>query len=322
MSKKYKILIIRFSSIGDIILTTPIIRCLKNQLNVEIDFLTKPRYQDLIISNPYIREVITLSSVSQTIDILKSSHYDFVIDLQNSFRSFIIRLSLAAKSYSFPKYGLKRYLLIYFGVNLLNNHVVDRYFKSVEKLNVYNDSKGVDYFFSSKKFQIDFNIKQKYICWCIGGTYEQKKLSAMQIINVISQIDIPVLLIGGESEKEISSEITNRFHRDNILDLCGETTFDESAYLMKKSKLVLTNDTGMMHIASAFDIPIISFWGCTKPELGFYAYQANIKSKQLVSAMSLQPCSKHGKSCRFKRKGCVKQIDEVLIVKTVKRLLK
>ena len=302
-------------------LTTPIIRCLKNQLNVELDFLTKPRYQDLITSNPNIREVITLSGVSQTIDVLKSNDYDFVVDLQNSFRSLIIRLFLAVKSYSFPKYSLKRYLLINFGINLLNNHIVNRYFKSVEKLNVYNDSNGVDYFFASKKFQIDFNVKQKYICWCIGGTYEQKRLSAMQIINVLSQIDLPVVLIGSESDKKNSSEIINRIHRNNILDLCGETTYDESAYLMKKSTLVLTNDTGMMHIASAFDVPIISFWGCTKPELGFYAYQANTKSKKIISAMSLRPCSKHGKSCRFKKKGCIKQIDEDLILKTVKRLL-
>lgn len=302
-------------------LTTPIIRCLKNQLNVDLDFLTKPIYQDLIISNPNVREVITLSSVSQTINILKSKDYDFIVDLQNSFRSLIIRLSLSVKSYSFPRYSFKRYLLIYFGVNLLKNHIVDRYFKSVEKLNVYNDSKGIDYFFASKKFQIDFNVKQEYICWCIGGTYEQKRLSAMQIINVISQIGIPVLLLGGESDKKISSEITNRINRDNILDLCGETTYDKSAYLMKKSKLVLTNDTGMMHIASAFDVPIISFWGCTKPELGFYAYQANIKSKKIISGISFRPCSKHGKSCRYNKKGCVKQIDEDLILKTVKRLL-
>ncbi len=302
-------------------LTTPIIRCLKNQLEVEIDFLTKASYQELIISNPYIREVITLSGISKTIDIVKSSDYDFIIDLQNSFRSFIIRLSLETKSYTFPKYSLKRYLLIYFGINLFNNHIVDRYFKSVEKLNIYNDNNGVDYFFTNKNFQIDFNTKQDYVCWCIGGTHENKRLSAIQIINVISKIDIPVLLIGGELEKKISSRIINCVNRDNIFDLCGKTSFDESAYLMKKSKLVLTNDTGMMHIASAFDIPIISFWGCTKPDLGFYPYRSNIKSTYIVSDMSVRPCSKHGKSCRLTSEGCIKQINEDLIVNTVKGLL-
>jgi ADP-heptose:LPS heptosyltransferase len=303
-------------------LTTPIIRCLKDQLDVDIDFLTKDRYQDLIIPNPNIRDVITLDSMSKTIALLKFREYDFVIDLQNSFRSFIIRSVLAAKSFSFSKYNFRRYLLIYCGINLLNNHIVDRYFTSVDKLNIYNDNKGINYFFASKKYKIDFNTKQEYVCWCIGGTYENKRLSAMQIINVISQIDIPVLLIGSKSEKKISSKIVNSIHCDNVFDLCGETSIDESAYLMKKSKIVLTNDTGMMHIASAFDIPIISFWGCTKPELGFYAYQSNIKSQNITTSISVKPCSKHGKSCRFTKKGCIKQIDEDLIVTTVKTLLK
>ena len=322
MCKKSKILIIRFSSIGDIILTTPLIRCLKNQLNVEIDFLTKSEYKDLVVSNPHVSEVITLSSISKTLDVLRSKNYNYIIDLQNNLRSLFIRLILLVKSYSFPKHNLKRYILIYFGINFLNNHIVDRYFNSVKKLNINNDDRGVDYFFSSKKFHLDFNIKQDYICWCIGGTYEQKRLSDIQIINVISKIEHPFLLIGGSKEKEISSRIKNSIGRKNIFDLCGETSIDESAYLMKKSKLVLTNDTGMMHIASAFDVPIISFWGCTKPSLGFYPYQANIKSEYIITDLSIKPCSKHGKYCRFQSTGCIKQINDEVIINTIKRLLK
>jgi heptosyltransferase-2 len=91
---------------------------------------------------------------------------------------------------------------------------------------------------------------------------------------------------------------------------------------MKKSKLVLTNDTGMMHIASAFKIPIVSFWGCTKPSLGFYPYQANIKSEHIITNISEKPCSKHGNSCRFHSSGCIKRIDDDIIFNTVARLLK
>ena len=322
MCKKSKILIIRFSSIGDIILTTPLLRCLNNQLNVEIDYLTKSEYKDLVTSNPHVNEVITLGSISETLDILRSKNYNYVIDLQNSLRSLLIRSLLFIKSYSFSKYNFKRYILIYFGINFLNNHIVDRYFKSVKRLNINNDKKGVDYYFGSKKFHLDFNIEQDYICWCIGGTYEQKRLSYVQILNVISKIEHPVLFIGGSKEKEISSRIKNRISRNNIFDLCGKTSIDESAYLMKKSKLILTNDTGMMHIASAFDVPIISFWGCTKPSLGFYPYQANIKSECIITDKSKNPCSKHGKHCRFQNKGCIKQINDEVIINTIKRLLK
>ena len=132
----------------------------------------------------------------------------------------------------------------------------------------------------------------------------------------------PVVLLGGSFENSLGDDIVQGSNYEKIYNFCGSISLDQSAYLIRHSTLVLSNDTGLMHVAAAFKKPIISFWGCTKPELGFYAYQANIKSKQLVSAMSLHPCSKHGKSCRFKRKGCVKQIDEALIVETVKRLLK
>jgi ADP-heptose:LPS heptosyltransferase len=320
--RKPKILVIRFSSIGDIILTTPLIRCLKHQIDAEIDFLTKSNYQDLIISNPNISEVITFSTFPKTIDVLKSKKYDFVIDLQNNFRSLRIRSLLTVKSYTFSKNNFRRYILIYFGINLLNNHIVDRYFKSVEELNISNDNQGIDYFISNKNLKIDFNTDQEYICWCIGGTYEQKKLSVMQITNVISKIELPILFIGGESEKKISSQIINSMKCNNVSDLCGKTSIDESAYLIKKSKLVLTNDTGMMHIASAFDIPIISFWGCTKPSLGFSPYQANVKSETIITELSGRPCSKHGKYCRFQSDGCIKEIDEDIIINTVTRLLK
>ncbi len=322
MSKKLNILIVRFSSIGDIILTTPVVRCIKDQTGGDIDFLTKSKYKELLVNNPNIREVLTVSNFSQTIKLLKSRKYDCVIDLQNNLRSLKIRVLLGIKSYTFSKENVKRYLLIYFGINLLGNHTVDRYFTSVENLNVYNDKKGLDYFINSDKLNIDFNIKQDYICWCIGGTYEQKRLSAMQIANVISKINLPVLFLGGSEEKKLSREIVKNGKCKNVFDFCGETSFEESAYLMQKSRLVLTNDTGMMHIAAAFDVPIISFWGCTKPSLGFYPYQANVKSETIIAGFSERPCSKHGKYCRFQSAGCIKEIDEDIILNTVESLLK
>ena len=154
MLKKPKILVIRFSSIGDIILTTPVIRCLKYQLDAEIDFLTKGEYKDVIISNPNINEVLTLSNLSKTIDVLRSKDYDFVIDLQKNILSLMIRLALRVKSYTFSKNNFKRFLLIYFGINLMRDHIVDRYFKAVKKLNVYNDNNGIDYFTNTTTFYI------------------------------------------------------------------------------------------------------------------------------------------------------------------------
>ena len=321
MQEPLKILVIRFSSIGDIILTTPIIRCLKQQLNADVDFLTKTKYHELLTSNPYINKIITTkNSINFILENLRANNYDVIIDLQNNFRSFKLRLALGVKSYTFSKQNFKRYLLIYFGVDLLKNHIVDRYFKAVADLNVYNDEKGIDYFIKDTP-KIDFNINQNYICWCIGGAHNRKKLSALQISRVINNIELPIVLLGGNEDKPISAEVIKHAKINSLYDFCGKTTIEESAYLIKESQLVLSNDTGMMHIASAFSIPIISFWGCTKPSLGFSPYKASQKSQNIISSISKNPCSKHGRYCKFKPQGCVKEIDSEIIFKTIKRLL-
>ena len=322
MSKKLKILVIRFSSIGDIILTTPILRCLKSQLNCDIDFLTNRKYQSLLVSNPNIRDIYLLKYKSnETINFLKDKEYDIIIDLQNNLRSLKIRLGLKIKSFVITKENIKRYILIYFGLNLLNNHIVDRYFKTVENLKVYNDNRGIDYALRNvpnPKLEID----KDYISWCIGGTHEAKKLSVKQISNVINKLNIDVVLIGGTDEKNIAAEIIMNTMSKKVHSFCGEISIEESAYLIKKSRLFLTNDTGMMHIASAFDNPIISFWGCTKPSLSFSAYMPNKNSENIIIELSKRPCSKHGKYCRFQSKGCIKEIDYITIYKTITRLIK
>jgi ADP-heptose:LPS heptosyltransferase len=313
---------VRFSSIGDIILTTPILRCLKSQLKCEIDFLTKRSYQSILLSNPNIRDIYTLEdNPNGTINFLRNKEYDIIIDLQNNLRSLKIRIGLKIKSFVVKKVNIKRYILIYFGINLLNNHIVDRYFKTVGYLKVYNDNKGIDYIISNEP-QLKFKTDKDYISWCIGGTYEAKKLSVRQIVNVINKLNTEVVLIGGPDEKKMAAEIIKNTMPKKVHSFCGAISIEESAFLIKKSRVFLTNDTGMMHIASAFDIPIISFWGCTKPSLGFSAYMPNKNSENIIIGLSKRPCSKHGRYCRFQSKGCIKEIDYITIYKTITRLIK
>ncbi len=321
MHRKPKILVIRFSSIGDIILTTPIIRCLKLQLNAEVDFLTKSKYKEILLSDIYLSNIFTLSqNTKETIGCLKSQKYDFVVDLQNNFRSLRIRLALGVKSYTYIKSSFKRYLLIYFGINLLHDHIVDRYFNAIKRLGVFNDGKGINYLVSTN-VDVKFKIDQDYICWCIGGSHENKKLSAYQILHVVEKLNLPVVFIGGDKERLITNKIIKNTNSKHIYDFCGKNSIQESAYLLQKSKLVLTNDTGMMHLASAFDNPIISFWGCTKPSLGFQPYIAK-QFENIISPLSNRPCSKHGKYCRIQDNGCVKAIDSQVIYEKIVKLLK
>ena len=318
MSNKPKILVIRLSAMGDIVLTTPVIRALNQQLKAKIDFLTKPQYVSLLEGNTYINRIFSLND---KVDFLQKNKYDYVVDLQNNLRSWKIRNKIQTKSFVFNKKSLRRYLLIYFGIDLLKNHVVDRYFATVASLNVVNDNQGLDFNVSSS-VKPEFNTSQSYIAWCIGGTHNPKKLSAKQITQVVSKLKIPVVLLGGNNDLDIAEEIINNVECKSVYNFCGKLSVQESSYLIKKSKMLLTNDTGMMHIASALKMPIISFWGCTKPSLGFTPYMTDPSSIKIISKRSAKPCSKHGRHCKYGKNGCIKEIDPKLIYDSVLSLLK
>tara|TARA_B100000902_G_C27315813_1_gene921236 strand:- start:3460 stop:4422 length:963 start_codon:yes stop_codon:yes gene_type:complete len=315
-----KILIIRLSSIGDIVLTSPIIRCLKSQLNSCIHYLVKDKYKIVIESNPYIDHIISVKRISEPIiKKLKLENYDLIIDLQNNFSSFILKLRLGIKSYTVNKKNWQKLLFIYCGLELLKGHVVDRYFACVNKMGVYDDNQGLDYFLASNiDFDYGLSLNQKFIVWSIGGSFINKQLSSAQIIEVCNVLNDTIVLLGGENEKKMGLDIVHKSNNKQIHNFCGKLTLNQSAYLIKKSHLVLTNDTGLMHIATAFKKSIISFWGCTKPKLGFSPNLMGYKCVEIVANPTHNPCSKHGNRCKLTRDGCVKQINSKLIIEAVK----
>ncbi|MFB6307231.1 MAG: glycosyltransferase family 9 protein, partial [Flavobacteriales bacterium] len=149
MAFKFKVLIIRFSSIGDIVLTTPVIRCLKKQIkSCEIHFLTKEPFWPLLENNPHIDQIHTIKeSPKEMIDELKEKEFDQIIDLHKNLRSRYIRKKLKCDSYDFPKLNWEKWLMVNFKINKLpTKHIVHRYFKAVENLHVKYDGKGLDIF--------------------------------------------------------------------------------------------------------------------------------------------------------------------------------
>ena len=321
MSDSLKVLIVRFSSIGDIVLTSPIVRALKKQKNAQIHFLTKSQYSSIVVNNLYIDKVITIhKSLNEIKEDLIKENYDFVIDLHNNIRSHGLRfLNVPIKRYS--KSNFKKLIYMYTGKNFLNNeHVVDRYFKATSFLDLNNDGKGLD-FFIDKKDEVDFDINQKFISWCIGASKEQKKLAVDQICYVANKLNLPIVLLGGMEESNKANQIINQCSQNKIYNYCGNITINQSAYLIKHSQILLSNDTGLMHIGAALDKKIISFWGCTKPDLGFYPYIKKPNSLMIISELSKRQCSKHGSSCRFTADGCVKKINPKEIFEKVTQFI-
>jgi len=315
--EKIKYLIIRFSSIGDIVLTTPVVRGLKQQVNnAEIHFVTKLKHESIVRSNPYIDKVHVLNeNIHELIDSLEGERFDYIIDLHQNFRSNRIKNRLKIIAFSFEKLNLQKFLLIRFKINRLpEKHVVDRYLETVTVFDVENDGKGLDFFIPENeqfdKTKLPKLFQDDFIAFVIAGTYSTKKLPVSKIIEICNSIDYPVILLGGTNEME-ASRVVHSETGGNVLDLVGKLSLNQSASLVRDARLVLANDTGLMHIAAAFKKKILSFWGNTVPEFGMYPYQSHPVSKIIeVKNLKCRPCSKLGyNKCPKKHFNCMEQID-------------
>ncbi len=176
-----KILIIRFSSIGDIVLTTPVVRCLKEQMpDAEVHYLTKVTFYQVLESNPYIDKIYTIKEkIREVLPQLRSENYDQIIDLHKNFRSKGILLALSKPSTTFEKINIAKWLIVKFKINRLPNvHIVDRYFQAVDNLGVKNDKKGLDYFIPEEDevspHALPESFRNGYIAWVIGGKHFTK----------------------------------------------------------------------------------------------------------------------------------------------------
>jgi len=313
-----KILIIRFSSIGDIVLTTPVIRCAKQQLiGTEIHFVTKEAFKDTLSHNPYIDKLITFKNdISEIYEELKTEKYDVIIDLHKNLRSLRLKQFLKTKSYSFDKLNFKKFLAVNFKLknSLPNKHIVERYFEAIVNIGVKSDGKGLDYFLNEKDkvncSDLFFKSQPtKFIALVVGGSYFTKQIPINKLIEICNNSTLPIILLGGKSDKLIADELQKNF--PHIINTCGLFSLNQSASIISQAEWVITSDTGLMHIAAAFNKKIISVWGNTIPEFGMGPYLPNAENKILeIKNLNCRPCSKLGyKKCPKGHFKCMNEID-------------
>lgn len=314
-----KILIVRFSSIGDIVLTTPVIRCMKQQLpGIELHYVTKESFRTVLDANPYIDKLYSFKKeVSELFEVLSSEKYDYVIDLHKNLRSLRLKRHLKIKSHSFDKINFQKFLAVNFKLlnQLPNKHIVERYLETIVPLGIKNDNKGLDYFLEHKD---EVNVSQnyfksdipvKYIALVVGGSYFTKKIPLNKLKEICYNASLPVILLGGKEDKAIADELQKHF--PSLVNTCGTLSINQSASVVKQSEWVITSDTGMMHIASAFEKKIISVWGNTIPEFGMGPYLPSPENKILeIKDLKCRPCSKLGfKNCPAGHFKCMQDID-------------
>ncbi|MGB8195124.1 MAG: glycosyltransferase family 9 protein [Chitinophagaceae bacterium] len=334
-----KFLIIRFSSIGDIVLTSPVVRCLKTQVaTAEVHYLTRQSFAPIFAANPYIDKMYYLQDdLAGVTEALQQEDFDYVIDLHHNLRTLKVKRALNKKTFSFHKLNIEKWLLTAFKWNKLPDvHIVDRYMETVKQFGVKNDGRGLEYFIPEQEHVREEDIPTAhlagYIGLVIGGALNTKKYPLHKWKELCTKLDHPVILLGGKEDVAAGNEIAS-IDPVKIYNACGKFSLNESADLVRRAKLIISNDTGLMHVAAAFRKPVISLWGNTVPEFGMYPYYGNDqphkvvssrdigKNKEVISAGSLydiieidqlscRPCSKIGyKKCPRGHFKCMEKIE-------------
>lgn len=323
-----KFLIIRFSSIGDIVLTSAVIRCVKQQVkDLELHYLTKESHSSILKHNPYIDKLYTINkSVMPLIPELKNENYDFIIDLHNSIRSTSTVLHLVRPFNAVKKLSIKKELYVHAKINLLPHiHNVDRFFNVVDSLGVKNDGKGLDYFLSDDETidmsELPERHRNGYVAFVIGGKHATKRMPDNKVISICTKIHHPIIIMGGPENRE-SGELIKSVVGDKVYNACGIFSLNQSASIVKQSRQVISNDTGLMHVASAFKKPVISVWGNTVPAFGMYPYfpddLKNLSQIVEVKDLHCRPCSKLGfEKCPKNHFKCMNLIDEKEVVNSI-----
>lgn len=331
-----KVLVIRFSSIGDIVLTTPVLRCIKQQRpDVQVHYITKLSFKPVLENNPYIDQLYYMDGdVDQLIPELRKEKYDLILDLHHNLRTMRLKKALKVPAESFPKLNIQKWLLTNLKVNLMPDvSIVDRYMETAKSLKVVNDGKGLDHFLPSGKALANNDLPMShwggYVGCVIGGSMNTKKLPVELWKKFCSLVPFPVILLGGPEDRADGDLIAAQ-DPIKIYNSCGKFDLNESAELVKIARVVVSNDTGLMHMAAAYGKPVVSLWGNTSPGMGMFPYYGYNNLKTRVAPQSViventslgcHPCSKIGyDKCPRKHFRCMNDLDMNLVSEHVQKL--
>ncbi len=329
MSPIKTILVIRLSSIGDIVLTTPLLRSLKVAFpEARIDYCTKVPYASLLAENPRISSIYTLEEPP-------SGSYDLVVDLQNNLRSHTIVRSLHKQHLvHYRKANWKKWLLVQCKINPCGPYrsVADRYRDAVKEFALSGDAFGCELYPSSGERAFAstfFEGRQKTLALCFGAKHVTKRYPPRSFASLLTLLlreqPLQVLLLGGKEDAPQAAEIMNALpdvFRPMVLNLAGICSLMQTAAILERSDAVLCNDTGLMHIASAFDKKLFLLFGSSSAAFGFLPCHAPYDLFE-VEGLHCRPCSHIGRDrCPKGHFRCMNDLSQTLIASKILDYLK
>ncbi len=320
------LLIVRLSSLGDVLLTTPLIRSIKKQYPyINLDFLVRKEYSDLLKLNPHLNKILIYENDKEKIKQLKNkiceNDYDGIIDLQNNLRTLLLLKCYGSSVAGFSKRNVDKFLLVHFKVNRLKDSppIPERYAQTIDGFKL--DDEGLE-LISDRTANEKLQGSENYIGICPGAKHFTKRWLTeyyIELGKLLIENGYKVVLFGGKDDKEICNKIEAEL--PGSINLCNDNDILQTAADMKRCKVIYCNDSGLMHTASAVGVPVIAFFGSTVKEFGFFPY----KCKNLVlenNSLSCRPCTHIGKSrCPKKHFKCMKEITPQFAFEKLKEMI-
>jgi len=327
-------LVVRFSSIGDIVLASPLLRCVHRAFpDAELDFVTKEKFADLVRFSPYLHQVFVLPEGGGWRELralkraLKARRYDLVVDIHKNFRSYYLRWGLGAeRALSYRKWRWARTVLIMSKRNIYPGKmpVYQRYLAAVAGLGVEDDGKGPELSLEPSSqarvrallSEAGFLSHPLKVAVVPGAGFFTKRWLPEGFAEVADALATrhrsATLLLGDGNDVPIAARVAAAMHHKPV-DMVGALSLMESAAALELCDLVVCNDTGLMHIATALKKRVVAIFGPTTEELGFFPFGA--LSRVVQKPLPCRPCSHVGSTrCPKGHFRCMRDIaaEEVL----------
>ena len=315
MKNPDRVLVIRLSSFGDVVLTYNFLKELRKAYpESEIHFLVKQKYKQLLEVVPYINKIITVSSSDSILAIRKQlifNHYDLVFDLSNHLKTFILTLFLRSRKIRFKKDYFKKFLLVYFKINFFKD-IIPVYKKYLLTLSKVTHNVSYNFVPLLENLKLPNLLSYKYIVLAPSSGHFTKTYPKEMFEKIFGEFSSnsgkKIVLVGDNtpSDLEICSYLEVRLK--NCVNLCGKTDFKKLLSLVFYGEFIVCNDSGILHLAEAMNKKTFVFFGSTVKEFGFFP-QLPTTTVFENNEISCRPCTKIGRSkCPRKHFKCMYEI--------------
>lgn len=324
----HTVLVLRLSSIGDIILTTPFLRAFKRRHpDCALHYVVRIEYAELLRDNPFIDRLITVDVTEgrrglEALNLsLNAVHYNAVFDLHNHLRTRIVRNGLSANMHHVNKRSLRRLLLVGLHANFYGPvvPVSERYIETAARYGVHADADGPELFLSSEtrhaveqRFRLDgVDSSRALLGLCPGARHFTKRWPRERyaaLAGALVERGQQVLLFGAKEDAGLRDALPAHV-RPAVFEYCGEFSLLETAAAMEHCTAVVANDSGLMHLATAVRRPVVALFGSTVREFGFFPYNSPASVLE-VQDLACRPCTFIGRaSCPRGHFRCMRAID-------------